>query len=206
MPTLQSANFFLSLTYTSVQPAVQAIYKDTRNNQYYFLAVTGTGATANYAVIGSIASPVLGTLTKVSGTGDTTVTLTAVINQQVVTLGFTRVEAGQSVTTPEFFATLPFGIVQTSTSPSYNNTVYSALITSNGSYSITATLTVNYIITFFMNQTSTGSIAIQPNSIGTPTILIGGNSFTLTCADRLISTVAWVVTGSVITTILVEQI
>ena len=53
MPTLQSANFFLSLTYTSVQPAVQAIYKDTgktaleENHKERGAATEGVGVWSN---------------------------------------------------------------------------------------------------------------------------------------------------------------
>lgn len=204
MPQYQNCQFVLTLTYSSVQPAATAIYHDTAGNVYYITATTGSGATAQYAVIGPMITPALGTLTKNSGTGDSTVTLTAVTNQQVQTLNFTRIEAGQTTSSPEWFATLPFGVIQVSNTPTHNNTVYSGLITSSGSYTVPSTLTGNYRITFFMNQTSTGSISIQPNGIGVATILIGGNSYALACADRTIGSVFWVVTGSVTATILVE--
>ena len=124
----------------------------------------------------------------------------------VVCLDSTRIEVGQTVSTLEYFPTLPSGVTQLSASPSYNPCVASSLITSTGSYSIPSTVTGNYRITFFVSEPSSGSITIQPNGIGNTITLVGGQQYQITCLTRIINSLTYTVTGTVAVSLLVEQI
>ena len=206
MPTLTSAQYILTLTYTTTAPIAGSVYKDTSNSQYYFMQVVGSGTTAQYFISTDSTPPVLGVLTKLSGTGDSTVTLTNVALQPVYCMGPSRLEAGQSITTQQYFPTLPNGVVQISATPSYNPALYSSLITSTGSYTLASTITDNYRITFYVSTGSTGSIAIQPNGLGNAITLVGGQEYQITCLTRIINSLTYTVTSTVAVSLLIEQI
>lgn len=146
MPTYTNANLILNLTYSSTQPATSAIYKDANGIKYTVIAVNGTGASANYAVTTLNSNPTLsvgpalGTLNKVSGTGDAAVTLNSYTQNPPAIVGFTRIEPGATVTTTEWLITNPWYVPQTSTSPYLDNTIYSTKLTSTTTVIVPATV------------------------------------------------------------------
>ena len=206
MPTLTSAQYILTLTYITTAPIAGSVYKDTGNSQYYFMQVVGSGTTAQYFISTDSTPPVLGVLTKLSGTGDSTVTLTHVALQPVYCMDSNRIEAGQTIQTNEYIKTLPNGVVQISATPSYNSCLYSTLISGSGSYSIPSTVTQNYRVSIFVSTGSTGSLAVQPNSLGNSVILVGGGEYQVTCLTRILDSIVWTSSGAISASILVETI
>ena len=87
------------------------------------------------------------------------------------------------------------GWVQTSTTPSYNQIVYSVVLSGNGSYNIPQTLKGNYQITFFC---ASGSAEILLNQIGVGRYIVAGEKFSMDCSTRIIDSLSWVISsGSV---------
>ena len=198
MPTYLNSNFIFSITYTSVAPAATAVYTDTAGTVYTVQAV-GTGANAGkFAVTGALPpamypsvkdardSRVSGTppvnptsysnytvtLTKSSGTGDATVTLTAYSLVPVTVAGNVRIEPGQSVAAVSYILNLPWYAVQSSANPFYDNIIYSTSISSQTTVSVPTTvidsstgnpipLNGNYVIKVYV---SIGACTVQLNS------------------------------------------
>jgi len=202
MPTYLNANLIItSLTYASVQPAQNAVYKDTGGISYTIIAVQGAGASAQYAVttLGyNNLDPKLGTLTKVSGTGDATVTLKAYVQNAVSIIGFTRIEPGQTVATGEYLLNLPWDVVQTSASPYMDTMIYSAKLTGTTTVNIPTTvvdsssgLTIPLLTNYkFRAYVGLGECSIQLNNVAAVSRYVGlYDTYEIFCSTRMVNSV-----------------
>lgn len=203
MPTYQNSNFLLNITYVTTQPGAGALYTDGNSRQWYFLTVSGSGATAVYGVTGSSIAPKVGTLTKVSGTGDSTVTLNSVTVATVQTVGDVRIEAGQVIQTLEWIPTalLPTSVAQTLTTPFMDNIISSSTFTSSTTVTVPQTvidsstglpipLTGNYKIKVYVfSGTGTPTLQLNGQSAGVIRYLGLNETFEVQCRNRTVNSI-----------------
>lgn len=241
MPTYLNSNFIFSVTYISTAPAVGAVYNDTAGTLYTFQAV-GTGVNAGSFAVTGILPPAMYpsvsdardsrvsgtpptkptqysnltvTLTKVTGTGATTVTLTAYTLVPVVVAGYQRIEAGQSVLTSEYILNLPWYAVQSASTPFYDNTIYSVSLSSQTTVNVPTTvidsstgnpipLNGNYVIKVYV---SIGACTVQLNSSSAVARYVGlYEHYDVSCRGRGVGSIIVTPVGSSTIYVSIEKI
>lgn len=219
MPTYQNSNFVLNLTYTSTQPTATAVYTDTAGSSFYILQVVGTGSTIAQFFVAGWKTPVIGTLTKVSGTGDSTVVLNSFTNQPPLTVGDIRVDPGQVAQTLEWVpsANLPSGLIQQLATPYLDNVILSSQLTSTGTVTVPSTvidsssgntiaLLGNYKIRIY-GASGTGSATIQLNNANAVARYLGlYEEIELGCRQRTINTIIVTITSTFTVNVSIEKI
>lgn len=218
MPTYVNSNLILKLSYSSTQPAANAVYTDVNGVKYTFLVVAGSGTTATYGVnvIGyNNMDLVTGTLTKVSGTGDSTVTLDSWTHNPVAIIGMTRIEPGQTVVTNEWLLNLPYYVVQTLATPFADPTIYSAQITGTTTVSVPSTcidsstgntipLTGNYKVHVYVTA---GNCTVKVNSSSAVARYLGvTDSFDVYCRDRIVDNIIVTIASSATVDVSIDKV
>jgi ABC-type multidrug transport system permease subunit len=115
-------------------------------------------------------------------------------------LGGQRIEAGETLSTTEWFGSLPAGVVKTADAPFLNPIVYSLSTTTSGSYAIPANLTGNYKITAYC---AAGGVAVKLNSSDGTARNIGlYESYVTTCLSRTVASIIWTISsGTLVLTV-----
>lgn len=219
MPTYLNCNFIFNLTYTSTQPAVNAVYTDSAGTTFTIISSTGVGSTIAIYYVQGYNTPITGTLTKSSGTGDATVVLNSFKYQGPQTVGDYRLEAGQTGPTLAYIpaASLPNGVVQINATPYLDMTIQSSAITSTSTVTVPATfvdsqsgttqnLLGNYRIRCY-GASGSGSAAIQLNNAGAVSRQIGlYETYDIQCRERVVNSIIVTITGTFTLNVTVEKI
>jgi hypothetical protein len=112
----------------------------------------------------------------------------------VITVGNSRIEPGQILSTTSWFATLPVGVTKTSDLPYGNTPISSGSYTASGTLTIPATTLGNYSVTVYAD---TGEVTVKFNSaFNTPYYIAQGLGLVITCLNRTVNDIRYtVITG-----------
>ena len=115
----------------------------------------------------------------------------------VVVLGSTRIEPSQSITTVEWFKSLPTGVTQDAVAPYFSPTVLSQKLTSTDTVYIPTTYTNSESKTIFLTgnykvriYVGAGDCTVQVNSSSATARYVGlYDTYELTCNSRVVDNV-----------------
>ena len=219
MPTYLNCNFSFNLTYTSTQPAANAVYTDSAGTPFTIWSVVGVGSTIAVYYVQGYKTPILGTLTKSSGTGDATVVLNSFVNIPAQTVGDFRLEPGQVGAALAYIpsAVLPASVVQINTTPYLDMTIQSTAVSSSQTVTVPATfvdsqsgttqnLLGNYRIRCY-GASGAGSATIQLNNAGAVARQMGlYETYDIQCRERVVNSIIVTISSTFVLNVTIEKI
>jgi hypothetical protein len=110
----------------------------------------------------------------------------------------------ETKTTYKWLTVLPSGVTKLADAPFTNTPIYSAALTTSGSYSIPASVKGNYLISVYAD---TGEVTVKfSSSDNTPYYIAAGQGIAITCLSRTVDSIIYTVAGGGKVYITVEAI